>query len=335
MRRHLLALCVAGVLVGSAFAQEKAERRKREGAAEGTPRARGERPARGQERTAQLLAELKLTEKQEAPVKQIFETRRQEMATWLQQNGPAMLELMGKLRGGRGREGAEGGEAAKTPTDEERKAAAEKLREIQKQRAQIDENLLKQLKDHLTEEQMAIVRKQLGQRAGQTAVPGLRALAQLGLDDAQRQKVREILSASRESAKDKDAAGKAEASKEAWAKIEKDVLTDEQRKKFQEIQSQGPDVGGRGGSAGMFSGLDLTDEQKTRLQDIQAEMRKKSSEADTPEARREAMRAAREKMNEVLTPEQREKLRQGRGAAPDRRGGRGTRPNPESPVVVD
>ena len=335
----LMALCVVALLAGSALAEEGRARRKRPEGREGARKARGERPDRaGGDRFAKLLEDLKLKENQEAPVKQIFQTYRQELAQWMQQNGPAMRELYGKI--GRGRRGEGGDAEAKKPTDEERKAAMEKMRELQKQRGAITENLLKQLKDHLTEEQMAIVRRSLGQRGGRPTGPPFWALGRLGLDQDQQAKAREIMAAGREAARGKDRAGQAEAMKDAWATIEKEVLKPEQLKKLEELKKAGPPTPGAGGRGDMYAGLDLSDDQRAKLKEIQAELRKKMEGADR-DARREIYTEYRKKMAEVLTPEQQAKLRQRRREMMERsrgerpQGERGARKKRQEPVVVD
>jgi len=344
--RKLLAVCVVCVLAGPALAEgDRAARRKRPEGREGARRARGEgrEGARRErpDRMAAVLEELKLTAKQEAPVKQIFETYRQEMAQWMQENGPKMRELYGKV--GRRRPGAEGADNAPKPTEEERKAAMEKLREIQKTRQGINENLLKQLKDHLTEEQMAVVRRRLaGGGRGAASWMSFRTLSQLDLDAAQQTKVREIMRAAREASQGKGREEAEKAMKEAWAKIEKDVLTVAQAKKLAELKKAGPRRAPAGGARGaeMFAGLDLTKEQTAKMQEAQAEMRKKMQEADR-EDRRALYQEYRKKIDEILTPEQREKLQQRRKEMMERRSRegagreRGARRKRDEPVAVD
>ena len=83
---------------------------------------------------------------------------------------------------------------------------------------------------------------------------------------------------------------------------------------------------GRGGR--MFEGLDLTEEQQAKITKIREECMEKARNAD-PEAKREVFGQMREKMQAVLTPEQREKMAQrfsgGRGRESDRPGRPGQR----------
>lgn len=59
----------------------------------------------------------------------------------------------------------------------------------------------------------------------------------------------------------------------------------------------------------MMDKLDLTDEQKSKMKDIHAETRKKLEAAETRQAKGEILRESMKKMEEVLTPEQLEKLK--------------------------
>lgn len=85
---------------------------------------------------------------------------------------------------------------------------------------------------------------------------------------------------------------------------------------------------GRGG--GMYEGLDLTEEQQAKIAKIREEIMEKARNADSSEARREIFGQMREKMQSVLTEEQRKKMAErfsgmsGRGG--DRPGREGDRP---------
>jgi len=82
----------------------------------------------------------------------------------------------------------------------------------------------------------------------------------------------------------------------------------------------------------MFEGLDLTQEQQAKIAKIREEIMEKARNADSPEARREIFGQMREKIQAVLTPEQREKLAQrfsGRPGGPQRPGGPPQRPGRE------
>ncbi len=92
-------------------------------------------------------------------------------------------------------------------------------------------------------------------------------------------------------------------------------------------EGRGPGQGGqgRGGmmgrGGGMFGDLDLTEEQQAKIAKIREDIMEKARNAD-PEARREIYGQRREKMQSVLTPEQREKMRQRFSGRSGREGGR-------------
>lgn len=92
--------------------------------------------------------------------------------------------------------------------------------------------------------------------------------------------------------------------------------------------------GMRGGGMGMFGNLDLTEEQQAQMTKIREEMMAKMQDA-TPEQRREVFAQMREKMQAILTPEQKEKMGtmmggMGQGPAGDTPGGLGAR-QPQGP----
>ncbi len=84
-------------------------------------------------------------------------------------------------------------------------------------------------------------------------------------------------------------------------------------------EGRGPGQGGQGrggmmgrgggmmGGRGMFEGLDLTEEQQAKIAKIREEIMEKARNADSSEARREIFGQMREKLQSILTPEQREK----------------------------
>ncbi|MCY2932435.1 MAG: hypothetical protein NTV86_23655 [Planctomycetota bacterium] len=127
--------------------------------------------------------------------------------------------------------------------------------------------------------------------------------AQLDLTAEQKTKVEGILKASREKA---DKAETPEAKREirtaAMEDIKKNVLTEEQRTKFEAMQ-----VARESGLP--LSELALTAEQKAKVAELVKAAREKAAKAENPQARREIMAALREEIRKnVLTDEQRAKL---------------------------
>lgn len=302
---RVTALCVMGLLAGVALAEKEGPEPA------GKRKGRRARADRGKQRIENLLDELKLKDDAEAPVRQILETYGQAMRQWTQQNAPALKELRGKLGGGRkpAKPGQQAPEPPKKLSEEEQKEAKAKLRELQQKRAAITENLLKQLKEHLTKEQMGIVQKGLKIRARRPAAPAFWMLKQLDLTAQQREKVQGIMAAAREDAKGKDRKAKGEASRAAMATILKDVLTAEQRDKIEKLKKEGRPRG----AGGMFPGIDLTKDQQVKAKEIMTAARAKAKEAGDRQGKTAALREARKKIiEEVLTDEQREKIKQRR-----------------------
>ena len=310
MRRLAAGLATAlaaGVLVTAAAAQEGAapQRPGRDGPRRGM---RGPGGGPGGAMLDNVIKELKLSEDQDKRVRQILDTFRQEMQTWMQQSGQQMRDLFGKARG-------QGADA---------EAARKKLQEIGQERQKKVENLIARLKDVLNAEQLAKVQAVLEPRGGPGGMMGARAMEQLGLTDEQKKKAKEITDAAMEAAKGKSFQERGEIMRKARDQINKEVLTDEQRKKLESLRPQGP--GGFGGRFDPYAGLDLTDAQKEQVKKINDEAREKASKAEGFEARREVMQAARKKItDEVLTDAQRKKLEERRQRGPGqggfRRGG--------------
>jgi len=118
---------------------------------------------------------------------------------------------------------------------------------------------------------------------------------------------------------------KLEASRKAvWDNIRKqlaDVLTPDQLAKVEQIV-QGAVQQVRQRVERLFevlAKLDLTDDQKAKIKAIREQAIKDIQAADTPQKKRETIRAAFEKISEVLTPEQRELLKKLRQEGPPSR----------------
>lgn len=133
---------------------------------------------------------------------------------------------------------------------------------------------------------------------------------ELGLSDAQKQQVEEIV---RKARTDAQAASDPQAKRQIWQsaieQIGRNVLNDEQRAKFRQLrQQQGPGGGPQPFMEAMKQ-LDLTQEQKVRMQEIMQQARTDAEKATDPQAKRQALEAARKKIRtEVLTDEQRQQL---------------------------
>lgn len=178
------------------------------------------------------------------------------------------------------------------------------------------EELETKLAEILTDEQLAKFRELVSRRPRRPInyQQLMTELKKLELTDEQKAKISDIVAKARkESGELENARGRV--MQQAAQKILDEVLTDEQRQKIEE-------AGRQFGGMRMFEGLNLTDEQKAKFQELQETMRTSIQEAQTPEARREAMQAYREQMESILTEEQ---LQQLRDQMMRRRPGRGNR----------
>lgn len=153
------------------------------------------------------------------------------------------------------------------------------------------------------------------------------ALESLDLTDEQKTAIKEIRDKARtDAAAAETRQARQEIMQAAHDKI-KALLTDEQIEKLEQLQAntlRGSGRPGRGyfgiGPRGPFAGpdgmppvletLDLTDEQKTAIEEIRDETKTDVAAAETRQARYEIMQAAREKILNLLTDEQKEQLQQ-------------------------
>jgi len=222
MKKSMIAaiagLVFMGMTAGLALAQEDApaSRPRRQGG-KFDP---GARPDPGAV-LDRIIKDLGLTGETEARVRQIFETHRQAMDNWRKEHGQELDNARTKLR-----------EAEQKGDQDATRQAREQVETLMKSRAALRGDLLKQLGEVLTPEQVEKVKAALDAMAG----PGLggffqRMLEDLNLTADQKAKVEAIMKEARESAaKLDDPVAKAKLIKDATDKIKAEVLTDEQRK---------------------------------------------------------------------------------------------------------
>jgi len=254
---------------------------------------------------AKLIAAAEPTDEQLPQIEQIFDTHRQAMKNWHNENRDKIKAAREKLR--QARQGDD--EAART-------AARKELRAINKGRRALREDLKKQLAQVLSEEQMKKVCDAIRPRGGKGGHFGKGSgkgkghygrkghgpggyLSQLKLTDEQQAKVKEIMKAA---CKDAQAAEDRHAKRTIFAKARKkvfdSVLRADQRKKVKELRRKDHPLYGI-----------ATDKQIDRANKIMAKAHKAAAKAKTPEERRKINAAAREKVRkEVLTADQRKKL---------------------------
>ncbi len=202
-------------------------------AEDATSRPGGEKP-RGPEGIQKILADLNLTADQEAKVKGIMDTQRQAMENFRKEHGEELKSLETKLKAAR---------EAKTEPD---KADMEAMKKLRDQQNDLRENLMKQLGEVLTKEQMEKFRENMPKMGGAGGGP-LAGLGQLDLTDAQKEKAKAIMEEARKTAEQATTpADKRAAMEAAIAKIKSEVLTPEQAKKLEEFQKDHPRGEGRG-----------------------------------------------------------------------------------------
>lgn len=251
----------------------------------------------------------------------------------------------GEAKGPRGRRGpgarVRQHRGPRVELTEEQKAEVKKIMEAARAKAEEAESreekmkimvaARKQIHDEvLTDEQKAKMKK--GGPRGRRG-PGFEGL---DLTEEQKAKIKEILeSAKADAEKAETREEKAKIMRAAHKTIHETVLTEEQRKKAAARR--------RGGERRRGFGVELTEEQKAQVKAIMEAAKKEAAEAETPEAKREIMRAAQKKVrDEVLTEEQKAKaaerrkkmmeLRKKHGGKHGKRVPRKKQPAPEAPV---
>ena len=301
MRRLIvgLGIVVACVVLwtGPLWAQEATtqEGRSRWGGRTRQPGAEGRREVGREEldarRVNELIASLHLTPGQQTRVTQIFDTHRQALANWQSTNDPKMEELRGKIR-----------EARRNQQDEQAKALADELQTIVDSRRQFQEELFKQLKDVLDDEQMLQVQDFF---SGRFRMPFMMSLQRIELTDAQKDHVWQVLQAAKAQVKaTEDANKRMELIRGAYDKIKSEVLTAEQRTKLEELmQRPGRPLQTR------FMGVELTLAQTQQAEAIRREATTKARDVQDREERRKIMQESTQRiMKEVLTDEQRRQI---------------------------
>ncbi|MDY6914190.1 MAG: Spy/CpxP family protein refolding chaperone [Planctomycetota bacterium] len=287
MKKHICVTLTAVAILGIGSAVASAEGKNRG----------DELKQRIQAKTDELIEKLKLAPSVETQVRQIFQTHHQAMANWHREHGKEFRELAEQHR-----------EAVKAGDEKKAEALRKKMHKLGEGRKKLHDELMKQLADVLNDEQLAEVKKCFARHRRRFA-HGLETLQQLDLTDKQKAEVKEILDAARKKAeKLDDVEEKKKVRRAAFQKIKTKVLTDEQRKRLETMKRR---AGDRARDA--FAKLDLSDKQKAEMNEISKAAHLRAAEAETHAQRREIMRDSfRKIVEDVLTDEQREQLRQGR-----------------------
>jgi Spy/CpxP family protein refolding chaperone len=229
MKKHLLtavtALAGLGLLLGAALAEDEEGQEGQEGVRRARREGREGRPARVQRRAAwqRVLAELDLSEEKRGAVENVVKTHTQAVENWQKEHAGKFRELREKLQ------------AARRENDQDKVTAVQAdMRKLWDARRALQDNLTKQLAEHLTAEQMEKVKAAMagGPRAAQGPLPAaarlnvlLRNLRRVNLDEKQSAQVKVIVA-------------RADA---AMAKAAKDIdalLTAEQKQRLEQMRTR-------------------------------------------------------------------------------------------------
>jgi len=232
-----------------------------------------------------LLKEFNLSEEKQEQVEQILQTHKQDMENWQKEHGAEFKKLRGQAD-----QPQKNAATGPVPT------AQDQLAKLLQSRQALVANMLTQLSDVLTAEQMDKVRQIFQPQKGRGVLEMLRLIK---LSDKQQTQVNEIVVAARaeagQAANQKD---RQKTWRDAVEKIRTTVLTDDQRRQLEALRNS-PQLAA-------LENLKLTDDQRKRILDITGKARADADAAGRPLARREILGAAWKKItNEVLTPEQR------------------------------
>jgi Spy/CpxP family protein refolding chaperone len=320
---RMMAMLASGIMLAGVtflgFAQERGEGRRLQ--ATSGPDGDQTRPLE------RILKELNLTEDQQKQVQQIMGTQRQAVRNWRNENQAALKDLQKQLQD------------AKDSGDKDKiKAANQGIEKIKQSRKALYENVMKQLKDVLTPDQLEKARKfmqEAREQAGEVHRGPLRlieGLKALDLTEDQKTQARAILDAARKKADAAtDPTEKDLIMKVAREKIETDVLTDAQRIQVRRLEFANAFLK-------VVRKLNLTDGQKKQIGQIMDDAKTQADKAKTEQEKKEIHRQAFKKVHDtVLTQEQQEQLkemqknaREGRGRLGDRGPGRGPRSGVDS-----
>ena len=243
-----------------------------------------------------------LSEEKQQQVEQILRTHRQAVKAWRDEHGEEGRALREELR-----------KARKAGDTKKVKEIRQKIKAIMDGRKEVHDGLIEQLGEVLTEEQLRRVQRMMDRgmrRRGTRRMLWGRALRELDLTEDQNAKIKKIREEARAKAgKGDDPRRRGEIAGDVMQKILKEVLTDKQRDQLKTMRRSNRDRMGKR----LFRGLDLTEDQAKRIRAIDEKHDELLWEAKSADERREINRDRRKKIGEVLTAEQRAKLRERMG----------------------
>lgn len=258
---------------------------------------RGDRFQPGKVFLERLARELNLTDDQKQKVGQILENQKQANIAWTKEHAQELKGLQDQVQ-----------QARQAKDENKLKDLRAQIEKIHDSHIAIRDNLIKQLGEVLTKDQMEKARQFLKRR--EEASP-FAALRKLKLDEKQRASIEEITKAAKADAtKATDPAEKEKIWKAAFNKIRATVLTEEQKKQFDAFLKLGDADGLK--MPGLEK-LNLTDEQKAKVQGILQAAKVEAQKADRPAAKFKILADARKQVfDTVLTEDQRKTLEEWR-----------------------
>ncbi len=234
MRKHIATLALALAVVGLFTLPARAEgptSRPKDGARNG-PKGPGG-PGGPGKALEEAVKSLNLTAEQEPKVKQILDTLRQSMENFRKEHAPDAND---------------------------NKEAGQKARE---QHRAIMDNAMKQLGEVLTKEQMEKLHAAMPKPPAGGPMGDI--MRQLDLTDAQKEKVKAIMDATKKAVDEATTGEAKKAAHEAGiAKIKSEVLTAEQAAKFDELMKNRPRPDGKGFKGGPGEGHKPKDANSTK-----------------------------------------------------------------------
>jgi len=317
MRAALMAVAVLGaalVAIDRAMASGPAagSAQAAEAVDKAAPNAASSQPADPlKARYDRVMEELNLPADKAPAVRKILDDNYKALTEWIAKVDPEVVKLQAQMRAIHGSSDAK--------TIEQAQAAMKRYRQLQAEMTEKISSALEPLGKVLTAEQVAAARSILlpqpaARPSPQRGMPDnpFHLLAKLNLSQEQVGKVGQIMDAAR-AAKQKDKSSTpVNYDSQAWQRIVKEVLTDDQRAK---LAAASTEAAHRRMALAILGGLELTDEQTAKVDAIWKQAYEAAGKK--PQDRIDIYSKAQDKIvDEVLTDAQRKQLQANRGGAP-------------------
>jgi len=204
-----------------------------------------------------LIKDLKLTDKEVAPVRKILDEYRKGLAAWATKNGPEMAACQAQMK--------KYHRMRDPKVMAQIRTAMNRLSELSKEQVAQREAMLVKLKGVLTKEQFAVAADRLRPRQkprGQGFQERFHLLGQIKLTKEQLTKIRSLADAAMKPPAD-GSPRKGNPMQTAWDQIVDKVLTAENRKELQNLMQKS---GHRKMVLGILKGVKLTPEQSKQVE---------------------------------------------------------------------